>query len=486
MLELLELAKRQSNIVFVYGDFNILHPGHIRFLKFAAEQGEYLVVGVNSYASSSSASVPNDVRIEALECLSLVNLVVLLDENLEQVLSQLKPKAMVKGAEWANRINYEANLLKALNIDLVFGSGESTPVGFHTLTEDLSSISREISNKTQAYVERRTININDMISVINQFNTLNVAVIGDLIIDEYVTCEAVGMSQEDPTIVVRPLGNSLFVGGAGIVAAHAAGLGANVDYFTVVGNDELAIQAQEMIRKHNVQFWPFCDKTRPTTIKKRYRAQSKTMLRVNDYRSHHIDLEIANEIIKRFEQQVAKYDLLVFSDFNYGLLSPYLVNKLTEIANQYGLITVADSQSSAQVGDLAKFIGMTLITPTEHEARITLQDNKEGLIELSANLGEKLKSNNTLVTLGKEGVLIRKKSKGNWETEELPALSSNALDVAGAGDAMMISSALAMCADNNIWQAALLGSIASSCQVERVGNIPLTTEEIITRMNEIW
>ncbi len=52
--------------------------------------------------------------------------------------------------------------------------------------------------------------------------------IGDLIIDEYVTCDAVGMSQEDPTIVVTPMMTRTFVGGAGAVAAHARGLGADV------------------------------------------------------------------------------------------------------------------------------------------------------------------------------------------------------------------------------------------------------------------
>ena len=63
-------------------------------------------------------------------------------------------------------------------------------------------------------------------SILSSFANLNVCVIGDLIVDEYIACDPLGMSQEDPTIVVTPIDKSIFLGGAGIVAAHAASLGA--------------------------------------------------------------------------------------------------------------------------------------------------------------------------------------------------------------------------------------------------------------------
>ncbi len=81
---------------------------------------------------------------------------------------------------------------------------------------------------------------------------MRVAVIGDLIVDEYVTCDAVGMSQEDPTIVVTPLMTRTFVGGAGAVAAHAHGLGADVRFFTLVGDDEAASFARDTLEQHGV------------------------------------------------------------------------------------------------------------------------------------------------------------------------------------------------------------------------------------------
>ena len=72
---------------------------------------------------------------------------------------------------------------------------------------------------------------------------------GDLIVDEYITCQAIGMSQEEPTLVVTPVDNTSFIGGAAIVAAHAAGLGASVKLITVTGNDLAANFARSSAKR---------------------------------------------------------------------------------------------------------------------------------------------------------------------------------------------------------------------------------------------
>ena len=76
-------------------------------------------------------------------------------------------------------------------------------------------------------MSRHSIDKKKIINLIKSFKDKKVCVVGDLIIDEYITCEALGMSQEEPTLVVTPLDSSKFLGGAAIVAAHAAGLGAD-------------------------------------------------------------------------------------------------------------------------------------------------------------------------------------------------------------------------------------------------------------------
>ncbi len=100
---------------------------------------------------------------------------------------------------------------------------------------------------------------------------------GFTIVDEYVTCDALGMSQEYPTIVVTPVAWEKFVGGAGIVALHARGLGADVQFFSVAGKDEIQNYAQQRLESQGVHVHLFQDESRPTTLKQRFRARQKTL-----------------------------------------------------------------------------------------------------------------------------------------------------------------------------------------------------------------
>ena len=120
------------------------------------------------------------------------------------------------------------------------------------------------------------------------FKNLRVLIIGDLIVDEYIACDPIGMSQEDPTLVVTPILCEKFVGGAGIVAGHAAEMGAKVSIITVAGIDETAGFATERIGSFGVDAVLLRDQTRPTTLKQRFRAGGKTLLRVSHLKNHDI------------------------------------------------------------------------------------------------------------------------------------------------------------------------------------------------------
>lgn len=89
-----------KRICFVSGNFNIIHPGHLRFLLFAKEQADILVVGLYDKASSISAFFSNEERNSALSALSFVDEVVVLNNSLPEFISALKPDVIVKGKEW--------------------------------------------------------------------------------------------------------------------------------------------------------------------------------------------------------------------------------------------------------------------------------------------------------------------------------------------------------------------------------------------------
>ena len=308
---------------------------------------------------------------------------------------------------------------------------------------------------------------------------------GDLIVDEYITCEPLGMSQEDPTIVVTPIDSTRFIGGAGIVAAHAAGLGASVTFVSVSGNDESRDYALDGLAAAGVSTQLLLDDSRPTTLKQRYRSKGKSLLRVSHLHQGNISFALQSKLLTALEEAMDGADLLVFSDFNYGCLPQPLVDQLLAMAKSRGVLSAADSQSSSQLGDISRFKGVDLITPTEREARISTRNREDGLVVLAEQLRQQASAHNVLLKLGEEGLLIHAAdvSGDSWLTDRVGALNSAPKDVAGAGDSLLITSAMTLVCGGSIWEAACLGSLAAAVQVGRVGNTPLTSEELLRELS---
>ena len=276
------------------------------------------------------------------------------------------------------------------------------------------------------------------------------------------------MSQEDTTIVVTPLDTSRFIGGAAIVAAHAAGLGAQVDFISIVGNDDAHTFSKEELINSGVNSSLIVDMTRPTTVKQRFRSKGKTLLRVSHLHQSTISPALQSSILENIKLIIDKVDLLVFSDFNYGCLPQDLVEKISSLAKNNNIMMAADSQSSSQIGDISRFNNVDLITPTEREARVSTRNNKDGLVILAEQLSQKSLVDNIILKIGEEGVLIHSNDnneKSGWLTDRISALNSMPKDVVGAGDSLLISSALTMATGGTIWEATLIGSLSSAIQV---------------------
>jgi rfaE bifunctional protein kinase chain/domain len=428
-----------ETVSFVSGNFNVVHPGHLRLFKFAAEISDRLVVGVNP-DDHQGVAMPSALRVEGVRAIGMVGDAILLDAPPERFIAALRPEFVVKGKEFEGQDNPEEPVVAA------YGRH-----GF-TLFEIKASLAR--------------------------FSGMRVLVVGDLIIDDYITCEPLGMSQEDPTIVVSPIDTTTFVGGAGVVSAHARGLGAEVHFCSVVGEDEGAEFARASLEAQGVGIDLFPDSTRPTTRKQRFRAHNKTLLRVNDLRQHAASHEIQARMLAAIERRLPSTDVLLFSDFNYGCLPQALVDEVAERAARRGILMAADSQASSQLSDVSRFKRMTLITPTEREARLATQDSAAGLAYLSEHLCAKARARNVVITLGSEGMLVWGAKSGRYLADRLPAFNTLPKDPAGAGDSLFTGMAMALRAGVDIWQSAYIGAIAAACQVSRVGNSPLSLRDL--------
>lgn len=472
--------------MFVSGNFNILHPGHLRLLRFAKECGDFLVAGVQDDALAGEAALMNEtLRLEGLRSNSWVDHAFILRRPPEEFICALKPSVVVKGKEHENADNPEHDAVAQYGGRLLFGSGETVFSSVELLRREGLHPRSSRLQLPDDYSQRHGFTRADVRQLIKRFAEVRIVVVGDLIVDEYVECEPLGMSQEDPTIVVAPVFEQSFVGGAGIVAAHAATLGATVDYFAVAGVDAAREVATTRLSEYGVTSHLLEDESRPTTLKKRFRARNKTLLRVSYLRQHGLSGDLQSALIERLRPALDRAQVLAFSDYNYGCLPQPLVETLTQMGRERGLLMVADSQCSSQIGDVSRFRGMNLLTPTEREARISTHNQEDGLVVLAEKLGRQANSRNLFVKLGSEGLLIHAEvsEQSQWHTDRLPAFSLSAEDTAGAGDSLLAASALSLAVGATIWQAAYVGSLAAACQVDRLGNVPIKTSELLTALN---
>lgn len=480
-----EHINKKQITVFVSGLFNILHPGHLRLLRFAKGCGTKLIVGIESDKNvSNNYQISEDLRLEGILSNSLVDEAFIIKKSLEDYLLKLKPDIVVKGKEHELSYNIEQNIISKYGGRLIFSSGESIFSSYDLIKNEFNEFAFQSIKLPNEYINRHGINLLDLKNFVHNFSKLKICVIGDLIIDEYITCEPLGMSQEDPTIVVTPIKTQKYIGGAAIVAAHAASLGAQVEFISVTGSDELRNFTLSELSTLKIIPTLLIDDTRPTTLKKRYRCKGKTMLRVSTLHQDHISIELQKEILNKITNIAPNINLLVFSDFNYGVLPQELVDKIIDITNKNPILLTADSQSSSQIGDISRFRKMDLITPTEKEARISTKNNKDGLVVLADNLRKIADVKNIFLTLGEEGVLIHSYNdkKCDYLTDRIEALNKSPKDISGAGDSMLIASSLILASGGNIWEAALLGSLASAIQVSRIGNVPIQIKELIKEL----
>ena len=475
------MKPQRSSLVFVSGVFNVLHPGHVRLLKFAAELGNQLVVGVLSdELAGAAATLGENSRLEAIQSLRMVDDSFIILGSVIDTIRRLRPDIVVKGREHVTSENEELAVLSTYGGRLIFSSGDSFFSSTDLIRDEVGRARRLPIDLPVDFMAHHGITRDRLFQIVDDLSAVRVLVVGDAIVDQYVSCHPLGMSREDPTLVVTPIETASFVGGAAIVAAHAASVGGHACLYTVTGPDSQAHFLGEELKKFGVEAHLSADDSRPTTTKQRWRAGGKTLLRVSHLRQDPISNHLQENLFNQIKATIEQFDLLIFADFNYGALPQPLVNRLVELGNRQGLIMAADSQTSSQIGDIARFHGMHLITPTEYEARVATRNFEDGLVVLGDQIRERTSAELVFITLAQEGVFLRGSTdaKVPAATEQLPALNSAPVDPAGAGDSFLVTAAMSLAVGASMFEAALMGSIASALQVMHIGNTPIQPQSI--------
>lgn len=467
--------------VFVSGIFNVLHPGHVRLLRFASELGDRLVVGVlPDGLAGDVVTVSEASRLEAIQSLRMVDESFIIHDSVTGAIGRLRPEIVVKGREHLTQENEEVAVLNSYGGKLVFSSGDSFFSSTDLIRSEVENPRRLPVELPHEFMAHHAITRERLAEILELISEVRVLVVGDSIVDEYVSCHPLGMSREDPTLVVTPIETSKFVGGAAIVAADAASVGGYASLHSVTGSDAQAQFLAKELEGYGVEARLHSDEDRPTTTKQRWRAGGKTLLRVSHLHQDPISASQQRDFYDAVAERIGDHDVLIFSDFNYGVLPQPLVDRLTDLGRRHGAILAADSQASSQIGDISRFVGMNLVTPTEYEARVATRNFEDGLVVLADQVREKAQAGLVLMTLAEDGVFLR----GGTDrlavaaTAQLPALNRSPIDVAGAGDSLLVVASMALSTGASMYEAALLGSMAAAVQVSSTGNRPIRREAL--------
>ncbi len=181
---------RQNQIVFVSGNFNVIHPGHLRLLRFARECGSRLIVAVESdRIAGHSAHVQESLRLEGVVSNTFVDEAFIFDEDVANVIARIRPDIVVKGKEHESRFNSEEAVLSSYGGKLLFSSGETVFSSLDLIRREFNELTASTIALPKEYLARNGITLTRLRELVEGFGELKLVVIGDLIVDEYITCQ---------------------------------------------------------------------------------------------------------------------------------------------------------------------------------------------------------------------------------------------------------------------------------------------------------
>ncbi len=478
--ECARLRGEGKTIVQCHGCFDIVHPGHIRYLRFARSLGDILIVTVSSDEAVMKGYdrpfIPDDLRLDNLAELGCVDYVALSeDEWAGPVLEAIRPDIYVKGREYESkndpRFANEKKIVESYGGRVVLGSGDvifsSTEIGRRTRnTLDMEQ------QKIQRFCRINDINAARLKNAIARFSDLKVLILGDAIIDHYAHCEGARIASESPIVSVKPVSEEWFVGGAGLIARQAVILGAKPTFVTSCLEDEGFGRVRGALQRAGVEVQNLPVPGRGVYTKTRFIVGGKKVFKVDRGNPSPIPIEVTDEMIDVMRELIESHDGLIVTDFGYGLFGPTLANAIPEICAAAGKPYFADVSTNGQA-NILKFRQPQFVTPTEEELRFALADAESGLSNLASRYFEATQARGLIVTMGRHGSLCFQPPREAGQrliTNYLPALEVNEVDAVGAGDVFLTGATLAQLAGEPMPLGMYIGSSLASISAGFLGN----------------
>lgn len=262
------------------------------------------------------------------------------------------------------------------------------------------------------------------------FSKLHMLVIGDVMIDRYISGAVKRISPEAPVPVVEFQSVENRLGGAANVALNIHALGATISLVSIIGDDSdgksLVAMLDDLpsLNNHTMAL-----STRRTTVKTRVMSGNQHLLRIDHEDTFDVDIEESKSILNTVADIISnhKIDGIILQDYNKGLMTINLIAGILQLAKDYKIDTFVDPKEK----NFFAFKGCTLFKPNKKEVLKAVGISDLLLVdeELRRRLGHEI----TFITLGQDGLYINDGKTGMT----LPTKPRIISDVCGAGDSVI-------------------------------------------------
>lgn len=316
-----------------------------------------------------------------------------------------------------------------------------------------------------------------MQELIPSFAKTRLLCVGDVMLDRFVDGKVKRISPEAPVPVLSAAREMEMLGGAGNVARNATALGADVDLLAVVGRDDggrrigALASASAGLHAHLV-----LDPDRPTTVKTRFQAAGQQLLRVDGESAQAVAGEVELGLLEAATALLADCDVVVLSDYAKGTLTARLIQTVNETAQAMKKPVVVDPKSRI----LERYAGAAIITPNlgelEDAAGRHLADDA-AIVEAATHVVKAGGFEALLVTRSEQGMTL---VRADGTVHHQRSQAREVYDVAGAGDTVVATLALALGAGADFETAAALANAAAGVVVGKAGTATVSAAELLT------
>ncbi len=310
---------------------------------------------------------------------------------------------------------------------------------------------------------------NKKASALSSFSDIRVAVIGDSMLDTFITGSVTRISPEAPIPIVKHQKETNHPGGAANVAHNIASLGGKVTLITILGDDDAGELLLTSLREAAITVeYALVDPLVNTIQKTRILAHGQHMLRIDKETIQPLSVQNEKTILTKFLHTIDDYHVVILSDYAKGFLTKTLVHGIKKVCLVKNIPIIVDPKPE----NITLYKGVTLITPNHKEiTTITKEiDAHKAAKILQKNIGSAV-----LVTLGSDGMYLL---DGNKDGIAIEAQAQEVFDVSGAGDTVIATLALCIAQGHTLQDAAYIANIAAGIVVGKSGTATVTFKEL--------